>query len=67
MNSHNFDDNCDNVERKVRECNKNLWYIFVQGATEPPAPKGEAGIQGLAGEIGPTGPEGQGDYLEKLE
>ena len=58
MNSHNFDDNCDNVERKVRECNRNLRYIFVQGATGPTGPQGEAGIQGLAGEIGPTGPKG---------
>ncbi len=58
MNSHNFDNNCDNVERKVRACNKNLRYIFVQGATGPTGPQGEAGIQGLAGEIGPTGPKG---------
>ena len=58
MNSYNFDNNCDNVERKVRACNKNLRYIFVQGATGPTGPQGEAGIQGLAGEIGPTGPKG---------
>lgn len=58
MNNHNFDDNCDNIERKVRECNKNLRYIFVQGATGPTGPQVEAGIQWLAGEIGPTGPEG---------
>ncbi len=58
MNNHNFDDNCDDVERKVREYNKNLRYIFVQGATGPTGPQVEAGIQGLAGEIGPTGPEG---------
>ena len=59
MNSHNFDNNCDNVERKVRACNKNLRYIFVQGATGPTGPQGEAGIQGLAGEIGPAGPAGE--------
>ena len=58
MNNHNFDDNYDNVERKVRECNKNLRYIFVQRATGPTGPQGEAGIQELAGEIGPTGPKG---------